>query len=207
MRVIFLYIFAIFFALLLLTGCSSTRHVPQNNYLLDKVNIEVNDSDHKVNASELSAYIRQMPNHKMLWSIKLRLGVYNMSGQDSTKWWNRWVRKLGEAPVVYDSTLMAASVEQLEKAMKNKGYLYAKASADTTINADKKKIKVNYHVDAGPLYKIENVDYSFPDSTFQKLIMADSANFIVKPGIALDRNLLETQRDQIATLHKNQGYY
>lgn len=193
--------------MLLLPGCSSTRHVPPDNYLLDKVNILVNDSTHSVAASELSTYIRQMPNHKMLWSIKLRLGVYNMSGSDSTKWWNKWVRKLGEPPVVYDSTLMEASVEQLEKALINQGYLYAKASADTVKLEQKRKIKVNYNVTPGTRYMVRNVDFVFPDTTFRDLVMADSNHFIVRPDIPLDRNLLETQRDYIANLLKNHGYY
>lgn len=188
-------------------SCSSTRHVPSGNYLLDKVNIEINDSTKTVNASELSTYIRQLPNHKMLWSIKLRLGIYNMSGNDSTKWWNKWVRKLGEAPVVYDSALMQASVEQLEKAMINKGFLYASVSADTIQNNKKKKIRVNYHVNSGTQFLIDSIAYLFPDSTFQNLVMADSNHFIIRPGIPLDRNKLETQREQIATLLKNKGYY
>ena len=193
--------------LLLTVACSSTRHVPEGNYLLDRVNIDVNDSTKRVSASELTAYVRQQPNHKMLWSLKLRLGVYNMSGNDSTKWWNKWVRKLGEPPVIYDSTLMAASVEQLEKAMVNKGYLYAIATADTVKHDKKRKITVNYHVTPGVRYMIDKVDYEFPDSTFRKLVMDDSVHFVVKPGIPLDRNLLETERETIANHIKNNGYY
>ena len=130
-----------------------------------------------------------------------------MSGADSTKWWNKWIRKLGEAPVVYDSTLMAAGVDQLGKAMVNQGFLYAKASADTIIDKSKKKIKVIYNVDAGKKFIIDSMDYQFPDSVFRNLVMADSNHFIVKPGIALDRNLLETQREHITALLKNNGYY
>ena len=193
--------------ILMMTACSSTRHVPEGDYLLDKVNIDINDSTKRVSASELSTYIRQMPNHKMLWSMKFRLGVYNMSGNDTTKWWNRWVRKLGEAPVVYDSTLMQASVEQLEKAMVNKGFLYASASADTMRNDRKKKIQVNYHVHPGTQYIVDNIDYEFPDTTFRRMVMNDSNHFIVRKGIPLDRSLLEQQREYIASMLKNQGYY
>lgn len=179
----------------------------EGDYLLDKVNISINDSSHRIAASDLTAYVRQTPNHKMLWSIKLRLGVYNMSGSDSTKWWNKWVRKLGEAPVIYDSTLMMASVEQLQKAMINKGFLYATVEADTLKNDKKKKIKVNYRINPGIQYVLDSIDYQFPDSTFQSIVMADSNRFIIKPGIPLDRNLLETQREQIANNLKNRGYY
>ncbi|MCH5232839.1 MAG: BamA/TamA family outer membrane protein [Muribaculaceae bacterium] len=192
--------------LILLAACSSTRHVADGNYLLDRVNIEINDSTHSVNASELSTYIRQLPNHKVLWSMKLRLGVYNMSGQDSTKWWNKWIRKLGEPPVIYDSTLMAASIDQLEKAMVNKGFLYANARADT-VTVGKKKIRVKYHVDAGRRYIIDSLTYVFPDTVFRNLIMADSSRFVVREGMPLDRNLLESQREQIANFLKNNGYY
>ncbi|MCH5237636.1 MAG: hypothetical protein J1E95_07560, partial [Muribaculaceae bacterium] len=191
----------------LFSSCSSTRHVPEGNYLLDKVNIEINDSSKQVEASELSTFIRQMPNHKMLWSLKLRLGVYNMSGKDSTKWYNKWVRKLGEAPVIYDSTLMQASVDQLTKAMINKGFLYATTSADTIVNDKKNKIKVKYTINPGIRYTINSVDYEFPDSTFRNLVMKDSAHFIIRPGSPLDRSMLETERDHIANLLKNNGYY
>ncbi|MCH5225772.1 MAG: BamA/TamA family outer membrane protein [Muribaculaceae bacterium] len=189
-------------------GCSSTRHISEGSYLLDKVNIEVDDSAHRLSASELTAYIRQQPNHKMLWSIKLRLGVYNMSGNDTTKWWNRWVRKLGEPPVVYDSTLVAAGVEQLEKAMINKGFLYAQASADTIVDKkNKKKIKVNYRVSPGVQYVVNGITYEFPDSTFRSIVMKDSDHFVVRTGTPLDRSLLETQRETITNSLKNQGYY
>lgn len=197
----------IILSVLILTACSSTRHVAEDNYLLDKVNIEINDSTKSVNATEMSTYIRQLPNHKMLWSIKMRLGVYNMSGNDTTKWWNRWIRKLGEPPVIYDSTLMAASVDQLEKAMINKGFLYADVSADTIRDDKKKKIKVSYKIDAGKQYSLNNIDYIFPDSVFRALILADSDHFVLRPGIPFDRSVLETQRDLIATRLKNNGYY
>ena len=193
--------------LLLFTGCSSTRHVSEGNYLLDKINIQVDDSTNTIDASELKSYIRQLPNHKMLWSVKLRLGVYNMSGQDSTKWWNKWVRKLGEAPVVYDSALMAASVEQLEKAMVNKGFLYASAWTDISKDDKSKKLRIDYHVNPGVQFMIDSVNFEFPDTIFKNLVMSDSDHFIIKPNIPLDRNLLETQRERIASIFKNNGYY
>ncbi|MCH5228766.1 MAG: BamA/TamA family outer membrane protein [Muribaculaceae bacterium] len=179
----------------------------QGDYLLDKVNIEVNDSLKRVNVSELNAYVRQTPNHKMLWSIKFRLGIYNLSGNDSTNWWNKWVRKLGEPPVVYDSLLMEASIDQLEKAMVNKGFLYAKANADTVRNDKKRKIRVNYIVEPGIQYMVDSIDFEFPNEEFRNLVMADSNQFIVRPGIPLDRSVLETQRERIASIFKNQGFY
>ncbi|MDE6753011.1 MAG: BamA/TamA family outer membrane protein [Muribaculaceae bacterium] len=174
---------------------------------MDDIKIEVNDSTHSFDASEMSVYLRQHPNHKMLWSMKLRLGVFNLSGNDSTKWWNNWVRKLGEAPVVFDSMLMAASSSQLQKAMINKGFLNATVIAETDKNEKKKKIKIDYKLNPGIPYVISKIDYNFPDSIFQDLVMKDSDRFIIRTGDYLDRSALEAQREQITQSLRNRGYY
>lgn len=195
------------FVLLWLTGCSSSRHVPAGSYLLDKVKVTVEDSTETFDSESMMAYVRQQPNHKMLWSIKFRLGFYNMSGSDTTKWWNRWVRKLGEPPVIFDSTLMSLSAEQLQKAMVNKGFLDAQVYSDTIRNDKKKKIKVEYRLEPGTPHVISSINYEFPDSTFSSLVMADSSAFPVKVGAFLDRSALDEQRDLITKSLRNRGYY
>ncbi|MDE5969573.1 MAG: outer membrane protein assembly factor, partial [Muribaculaceae bacterium] len=106
----------------LLTGCSSTRHVPDGKYLLDRATITVDGDRENVKPDQLANYLRQTPNHKILGFAKLQLATYNLSGQDSTKWYNRWVRKIGQPPVIYDAELTNQSVRQLRQALINKGY-------------------------------------------------------------------------------------
>ncbi len=202
-----IYLIISFVGLLVITGCSSSRHVPEGSYLLDKVVISINDSSKNIETSDLTAYLRQQPNHKMLWSMKVRLGVYNMSGKDTTKWWNKMLRKLGEPPVIYDSILKNASIEQLRKAVVNKGFLKATVFADTIKKEKNRKMTVNYRIDANRPYTISKIDYSFPDSTFQQLVLGDSSVFPVKVGDLLDRTLLEAQRELITRNLKNKGYY
>ena len=84
-------------------------------------------------------YLRQTNNHEIFGGLKFQLAIYNMSGKDSTKWYNRWLRKAGQAPVIYDQSLTDASVEQLRQALANKGYLHAEVYADTFRNEKKKK--------------------------------------------------------------------
>lgn len=84
-------------------GCSSTKHVPDGSYLLDKVYIAVVDSS-GVSTNGLVNYLRQVPNHKVLGFWKLQLGVYNLSGKSDGKF-NRWLRKIGQEPAIYDPQL------------------------------------------------------------------------------------------------------
>lgn len=57
--------------------------MPDGEYLLDKVNIDVVNSP-EVSTSGLANYLRQSPNHKVLGFWKLQLGVYNLSGKTPT---------------------------------------------------------------------------------------------------------------------------
>lgn len=196
--------------LLLLVACSPVRHVPQGEYLLDKISVTLPDSlrhTPSLNSEELRTYVRQLPNHKLLWQVKMQLGIYNMSGHDSTRWYNRLLRNLGEAPVIYDSTLTRQSVMQLERTLHNQGYLHAHVQADTIVNAPKRKIKIDYRVDPGPRYFVQSVSYDFADSVLRQVVMRDSAHWPVQPGTPLNLNALDAQRTLITDNMRNRGYF
>ena len=107
----------------MLVSCSSTKHVPQGKLLLDKVKINIADPHSEVDPSQLVNYLRQNANHRVLGGLKLQLAFYNMSGKDSTNWFNRWIQRVGTPPVIYDSTLVVASAEQLHTALSNRGFM------------------------------------------------------------------------------------
>ena len=193
----------------ILAGCSSSRHVPDGSYLLDKVNIRIDSTgkSEQLDLTEMEAYLRQTPNHRMLWSIKFRLGFYNMSGNDSTNWWNRWMRKLGEPPVIYDPKLSEASAEQLLQYLASKGYFNADVTVDSVKNDRKKKMELTYNLTPGQRKVITKMEYEFPDSAVKAIVMADSAKFLTYPGQPLARDILENQRTVVADALRNNGYF
>ena len=198
-----------FMAILLLTlaACSSTRHVPQGEFLPNKVKISLDSTSRQINDDEMMAYLRQQPNHKMLWSARLRLGIYNMSGNDTSKWWNRWIRKLGEPPVIYDSLLTEAGINQMKLALVNKGYLSADVTADAKVDSAKRKVNLTYNVHAGLPHIVRKTDYQISDSVIASLVLADTARWGMRNGDMLDRDILEMQREMIAKRMHNHGYY
>ena len=194
---------------IVLSGCSSSKHVPDGSYLLDKVHIRLDSvgKEEQLDVTEMQAYLRQTPNHRMLWSIKFRLGFYNMAGSDSTNWWNRWMRKLGEPPVIYDPALSDASASQLIQYLANKGYFNADVTVDSVKNERKKKIELTYTLAPGPRKVISQMEYEFPDSAVKSIVMADSSKFLTYPGRPLTRDILEAQRTVVADALRNNGYY
>lgn len=194
-------------SLLLVASCSSTKHVPDGMLLLDDVKINILDEKKELKQADLINYLRQQPNHKVLGGLKLQLAVYNISGRDSSKWFNRWVRRVGSAPVIYDHTLTLASAKQLSIALANKGYLHASVDVDTFCRFDKKKIRVDYNVTLRNRHFVDSIGFNIPDSTLNRLIHNDSARMMVKPGVPFDRNILDQDRQAITDRLRNRGYY
>ena len=102
MRKGFLYLFTFAIIILSLASCTATKYVPDGSYLLDEVKIHTDQKN--VRPSSLRMYVRQNPNAKWFSLIKTQLYVYNLSGRDSTKWGNKFLRRIGDAPVIYSET-------------------------------------------------------------------------------------------------------
>lgn len=192
--------------LTLLISCNTTKHVPEGQYLLNKVKIDVSEgNDGKFNKKELHNYLRQTPNHEILGGAKFQLSIYNLSGKDSTKWYNKWLRRLGQAPVIYDPELTAASANQLKLALVNQGYMDTEVSVDTV--TDGKKIEVDYHIAPGEPHYIAGITYNIPDDSLRNIIMNDSSEFILHNGALFNRNDMEEERTKIATRLREKGYF
>lgn len=190
-------------------SCSSTKHVPDGQYLLDKTKIIIEDKQNgaELNTQELVNYLRQTENHKVLGGFKLQLAIYNISGKDSANWFNKWIRRVGSPPVIYDSTLTMASENQLQRALINKGYLKSSVISDVQLYPKKKKAQVNYNVTLDEPYRIRSISYDIKDDSLRRLIMTDSAVFPVKNQSLLDHNKLDNEREMIVQRLRNNGYY
>jgi outer membrane protein assembly factor BamA len=183
--------------------------VPDGSLLLDKTTINISDTAaNPVQATELVNYLRQVPNHKVLGNWNLQLRTYSLSGADSTRWYNRWLRRLGKPPVIYSQRATDASANQLRLALINRGYLGATVDVDTVCHTAKKKIEVTYNVTPGAPHRLRSVSCDCTaDSAVAAIIDADADNFTVNPGDNLDRNLLDAERTRLTNLLQEHGYY
>lgn len=187
-------------------SCSSSRHVPEGELLLNSVKININDN-REISPVTLLNYLRQQPNHKVLGFAKLQLGIYNMSGRDTARWYNRWIRKLGQEPVIYDPQLTEQSRRQLTLAMINRGYNGASVTVDSVKDISKKKIDLTYNVATGAPHFVQSLKYEFDDPEIGRLIMDDSASLTIAQGCILDRDRLDNERVLITSRLRDKGYY
>ena len=204
-----LAVWAAVMALLTLASCRSTKHVPDGQLLLDKTTINITDTKQHpdVAATDLVNYLRQTENHKVLGGMKLQLAIYNLSGRDSSRWFNRWIRRIGSPPVIYDSTLTLASVNQLRTALKNRGFFHNQVDYTFTGDTARKKARVEYNITLGEPYHIRSVKFNIDNDSIRPYLLADSAREPIAVGSVLDLTKLEAWRTTVTERLRRAGYY
>ena len=196
------FLLPVFFIVFLISSCSPTKYVPEGESLLNDNHIIINKEG--VKKSALLPYIKQKPN-KRIFGKRFYLALYNMSNINKEKWPNKWLRDIGEEPVIFDAYAAMKSKDQIKSYVSSKGYFDGKVT-DTVKTADRKS-DVFYNIDLLPPYKIRNIYYEITDSNIQKLCYFDSVNCIIERGKPYDVDVLQAERSRFERFIKDHGFY
>ena len=216
MRNIFTKIVLFILLLILIAACNATKHVPENEYLLEKNTIVVNKQ--KKSSPELYSYLRQKPNQKIL-GIPFSLHLYNWGNPDtltlrwpsdapkfkrwfskkfsdkqfkalekSSKGFNNWFLKSGNAPVISDIEKVKKSAQNLENYYFNNGYWDATVDYKENKNEDK-RVTVDYIVSTKNPYFIDTVSFKIASPVLDSLYQKNrNASFVKKGEIFKNEN-------------------
>ncbi|WP_251622966.1 BamA/TamA family outer membrane protein [Odoribacter lunatus] len=196
-----------------LYSCSPVKYVPENDYLLDKVTVETDMKE--LNKADIKKNIRQRPNTRILGVARFHLGLYNLSGRNGEKKFNKWLRNIGEAPVIYNDFLTERSKVQIEQYLHNKGYYEAKVR--DTVTFKKKKAAVSYFVTPGRPMTVAEFDYKDKykyneqglrdTAAVMKEVLAGMEKTLIEKGKPLDVDVLEMERERITRMLREKGYF
>jgi outer membrane protein assembly factor BamA len=190
------------FAILIISSCNPTKYIPEGKTLLNDNHININKED--IKKSDLLPYIRQKPN-KRIFGTRFHLGLYNLSNINKQKWPHKWLRDIGEEPVVFDTYITDKTKDNIKSYITSKGYFDGKVT-DTVETADRKS-EVFYNVDLLPAYTIRNLYYEISDSNIQKLCYFDSSSCIIERGKPYDVDVLTAERLRFEHFIRDYGFY
>ncbi len=189
---------------LLTYSCSVSKHIPDNEYLLKDVSV-VCDNQRADKAYTFEDYILQTPNTKW-FGAKVPLKLYCLSGADETKWTNRLLHRIGEAPVLYDSVSAQKSCNEIKRMLANEGYMKAQVRQNKHIKG--KKMSLEYVVEPGTRYTIRHIHRESPDSNILRIIsQEDSSKTLLREDMPLNLNTLNEERSRITRMLQNRGFY
>ncbi len=198
----------IFFFLLLLLAlsvysCSTVRLVPKGQSVLRENNIKVINNE-SINKGKLYQYIRQQPHNSFLFGWNPFAVIYNWSNGKNNGW-DRFVKKVGQQPVILDTILVERSNVNLRNHLTSIGY-YNSTIKDTIITK-KKKSKVYYSIEIGNTYIINDIFYSIKDTAIERIVMDNLSGSLVKTGSILSEQILDNESERLATILRERGYY
>lgn len=184
-----------------LSSCSTVKVLQEGERRLVSNKIEVTN-DKKFNTEGLQPYIKQKSKG---WNPFLY--VYNWQNGEG-KGWDRFVKKLGTPPVIFDEELVGSSAASILEHLEYIGYY--NSDIQTVIDDSKaKKAKVRYIVTLGKRYKINDVSFELESENieFRKDFFADTLKTLIKRGDYLSQLTLENESVRSeASLH-NKGFY
>ena len=200
------YIYIII-GVLAVASCSTTKYVDDGSFLLNKVDVRTDGNYADVNPSQLKSYVRQRGNSRWFSTMKLPLATYSLAGRDSSMWFNKMLKSIGEAPVLYDSVSTIKSCDDLRMALCNKGYLAARVDVDV-VRKGNKKVNVNYMLHPGDPFFVRHVNYDIRDSAIQCILESNGVGKrLLTDGMRFDVNKMNDERKRITEVLTDSGYY
>ena len=194
-------------SLLAAVSCSTTRVLPEGTYRLAKNTVEIKGDKSKkkdLSVSDIEQYIKQSPNKYFIFGWNPFLNVYNWSSGKGSGW-DRFVEKIGTAPVRFDPSLVESSKENIASHLVYLGF-YGSVVKDSVIYK-KQRAYVRYEVFPGKRFPIKSITYDIKDSLMLSLALADTAKAVVKKGDYLNEASLESESQRFNSIYRRNGYY
>ncbi len=199
------------YVLLLLTvilqACNLPKLARKEGAFLYENDIKVSGTrDAILLGSDLTDYIKQKPNKKLIGLTRVGLRSYKLGSRFPQSKIGRFFQiNIGEAPVVLDSSLIEASVTGMKNYLKTQGYYYPEITYKTSGRIHKKK--VSYLVKPNTPYKIRTVSLHIADKVLDSIARQNMDDSHVKYTFKVSLEQFLKEKTRLAELYRNQGYY
>lgn len=193
------------------TGCTGLKKVPENKFLYDGSEIEIQSADQIPNKNalknQLNSLMKPDPN-ETIFGMRPRLWIHYVTKDTSNnKGIDYWLNKnLGEEPVYLDQANPRNIQQVIERTLENKGYFSADVSYQ--INRKTNTASIQYSATVESPYTIK--EYILPSDTTTKIIShihEAEPQTLIKENENFDLSKISDERQRVDDYLKNQGYY
>lgn len=192
-----------------LISCNVTKQIPKDKSLLANNTINIlgvekdliNDFFYK---DELYTIPVQKPNKKTL-GFKMSIGIWAFYDKKKiTKFTQFMKTKIGNEPVLFDSSKLSASVQSFKNYYTNIGHF--DKEVEVSYETKNQKTTVTYNITPRKPYVLNKIIYdSITD--IEKLIVRNKEFSFLEPGEIFNSNNLKLERDRISDILNNNGYF
>ncbi|OSY86874.1 membrane protein [Tenacibaculum holothuriorum] len=225
-----------FLLLLLISACSTIKHVKKNQQLLTKNNIYVDSA--KSSNKDISELMMQRPNARAL-GLPLSLYFYNLGNPNGSKTpaeWdknhpglyrffkntfsekqsisvansfiglNNWYLTSGQAPVIIDDKKIKKTERNLKTYFQNEGYFKAKITSKRD-TVGTKKGSVSYYIEKGKPLFLDSIFLKIQSPVLDSIYNANKQKSFLKNGDQYKDINFINEAERITKLFRNNGIY
>jgi len=205
--------YALLVLLVFFSSCNYTKNLSKNEYALVRNTVRVEEVK-GTQFDDLIDFVRPIPNKKFMGIFPIKVSLYanhqpridSITGKTRDSKFNQWLRRIGEPPVLLDSTDMQRSMLQIDLAMSKRGYFDATSRAEVQF-LRKQKARVNYIVTPNQPYYIRSIDYQIDIPEYKRIVITDAANSLIKKGTIYSEEELVAERMRIVSKIRDQGFF
>ncbi len=218
------------------SSCNAVKYVHEDEYMLTKNTIFVNDKKNVDN--EINDYIVQRPNQLVL-GIPFPLHFYNIGNKEfetdfdiwkenNPGWYNftagvfsekqargirnfkynthQWFLNDGESPVILDSKKTLQTVNNLTLHYFNEGFFNIKVNSEQKVLKNN-KVVVNYYVNTGKPYILDSISTKIESKVLDSIYNISKNNSFVKKGEQFKFSSFANEKNRLSELFRNSGIF
>lgn len=199
-------------------SCSTTSGIPDDDRLFIgltpiKYDVQTKSEHYASVIEEMEAALATAPNGALFGSSRFRspfpvgLWIWNAFHNDSTGV-GRWlVNSFGTRPILMSWVNPQLRASVAKEVLRTHGYMRGQVDYEIRPDKNPKKARIAYKVTMGHLFTVDTLTYhNFPHEA-DSLIHASKQDALIGSGSAFDISTLDGERNRLATLLRNNGYY
>ena len=192
-----------------------SHYVAPGEHVLHHIDLDVQMADDSEVTPEVDdalkfarSYYLQKPNAKLLGikSMPIYRWVYCHLADTNRNFWNNYIHRLGEPPVIYDESRCRQTAVQLNNLLESKGCFGSTVDMDT-VAMGRYNIELAYRVRAAQRYSVDEVLYRTSDNTVARLLEQWQPEARIKAGDYYDQEKIAAERSRIVENLRESGYY
>ena len=116
-----------------------------------------------------------------------------------------FLMQIGEPPAIYDSTLMARTMEQIDIYLNTKGYFNHVEGFEKQVKGKKAYVTIN--IQENEPYRYSSFDYGIADDSLLAIVKRYEDRSLLKPGQVYDEQTISEERDRLYEMIRHNGYF
>jgi outer membrane protein insertion porin family len=193
---------------MLLAACSGTRHLPPGSKLYAGAHIKLESKENikkkRFIRTTPEIALRPKPNQSFL-GIRPKLWLYVTAGEDPKSKFKKWLKKMGEPPVLMSSINPGATSSIIDAKLFNIGIFKSFTEFKTVEKKHSSGVIYISHIHKP--YTVNELTCSVSDDSLNQMILTEKEKSFIKPGEDYNLNKLRNERMRIDALAKNNGYF